>query len=211
MFFALLSPWHSESSISTFSPFLFVTLDNAIYNWPWQKTCFDKYNPTVFRDWPWLLFMVIAKQTERGYCLLFSTNGHLESLGDIMIRGMYTFWPTCVSVIIFASMYLFPSWVIVILVPLHKPADWLMFWRSITGRPTFSLSSWFGIPGNFKLMRNVVGFHAAACRCFAHVVWAMVHHFFAFYLAHYVLIYLSYHFVFFACILFSQGILGLGS
>ncbi|XP_039837989.1 uncharacterized protein LOC120698439 isoform X16 [Panicum virgatum] len=28
-------------------------------------------------------------QTERGYCLLFSTNGHLESLGDIMIRGNF--------------------------------------------------------------------------------------------------------------------------
>ncbi|XP_039837985.1 uncharacterized protein LOC120698439 isoform X12 [Panicum virgatum] len=27
--------------------------------------------------------------TERGYCLLFSTNGHLESLGDIMIRGNF--------------------------------------------------------------------------------------------------------------------------
>ena len=111
----------------------------------------------------------------------------------------------------FVLIYLFPSWFIIILVPLHNVGDWLMFPSSITGWPTFSLSSWFGIPGNFKLMRNVVGFHAAACRCFAHVVWAMVHHFFAFYLAHYVLIYLIYCFIFLACILFSQEILGLGS
>ncbi|XP_039837975.1 uncharacterized protein LOC120698439 isoform X3 [Panicum virgatum] len=30
--------------------------------------------------------------------------------------------------------------------------------RSITGSPTLSLSSWFGIPGNFKLLRNSVGY-----------------------------------------------------
>ncbi|WVZ57033.1 hypothetical protein U9M48_007477 [Paspalum notatum var. saurae] len=29
---------------------------------------------------------------------------------------------------------------------------------SITGRPTFNLSSWFGIPGNLKLLRNSVGY-----------------------------------------------------
>ena len=114
----------------------------------------------------------------------------------MMMRDMYTFWPTYVPVIIFALIYLFSSWFIIILVPQHKAGDWLIFSRSITGWPTFSLSSWFGIPGNFKLMKNVIGFHAAACRCFAHVVWAMVHHFFTFYLVHYVLIYLSYHFVF---------------
>jgi len=39
-----------------------------------------------------------------------------------------------------------------------RPADWLMFRRSTTGMPTFSLSSWFGIPGNFKLFRNSVGY-----------------------------------------------------
>jgi len=158
MFLALFSPGHSVSLIRTFSPFLFVTLDNATYNWPWQNTCLDKYMPTLLRDWPWLLLIVIAKQTDRGYCLLFSTNGHFESFGDMTILGMYTFSPTWVPVIIFASMYLFPSWVIVIRVPLHRPADWLMFRRSTTGMPTLSLSSWFGIPGNFKLFRNSVGY-----------------------------------------------------
>ncbi|WVZ61549.1 hypothetical protein U9M48_011406 [Paspalum notatum var. saurae] len=70
----------------------------------------------------------IAKQTDRGYCLLFITNGHLVtvSLGDMMIRGI--------------------------------PADWFIFRRSITCRPTFNFSSWFGIPGNFKLLRNSVGY-----------------------------------------------------
>ncbi|XBI65372.1 hypothetical protein VPH35_045241 [Triticum aestivum] len=32
-----------------------------------------------------------------------------------------------------------------------------MFRRSITGKPTFSLSSWFGIPGKVILLRNSVG------------------------------------------------------
>ena len=47
-----------------------------------------------------------------------------------------------------------PSALFQVLVPLHKPADWFMFLSSITGRPTLSFSSWFGIPGNFKVLRN---------------------------------------------------------
>ncbi|XP_044971351.1 uncharacterized protein LOC123432763 isoform X3 [Hordeum vulgare subsp. vulgare] len=86
-----------------------------------------------------------------------STNGHFESLGDMMIRGMYTLSPTCVPVIICVSMYLFPSCVIVILVPLHKPAAWLMLRSSITGKPTFSVNLWSGIPGDVKVLRNSVG------------------------------------------------------
>ena len=151
----------------------------------------------MFRDLPDLALIDGHCEADRGrFCLLFSMNGHLESLGDMMMRDMYTFWPTYVPVIIFALIYLFSSWFIIILIPLHKAGDWLIFSRSITGWPTFSLSSWFGIPGNFKLMKNVIGFHAAACRCFAHI-WSMVHHFFTFYLAHYVLIYLIYRFIFF--------------
>jgi hypothetical protein len=63
----------------------------------------------MFRDCPWLLFIAIAKHTEIGYCLLFSKNGHGDSVGDMIILGIYTLSPTRVPVIIWASMNLFPS------------------------------------------------------------------------------------------------------
>jgi hypothetical protein len=57
------------------------------------------YSPTLFRD-SLALFIVIAKHTEIGYCLLFSKNGHGDSVGDIIILEIYTSSPTLVSVII---------------------------------------------------------------------------------------------------------------
>lgn len=48
--------------------------------------------------------IVIAKQTVIGYCLLFRTNGHTHSFGDMVILGIYTFCLT--SVFLLLSVHL---------------------------------------------------------------------------------------------------------
>ena len=40
-----------------------MTLDIATYNWPWLKTSYGKNKPTLFKNWLWLLFIVIANDT----------------------------------------------------------------------------------------------------------------------------------------------------
>ncbi|KAM3212539.1 hypothetical protein ACQJBY_065541 [Aegilops geniculata] len=109
MFLTTSSSLLSSSSTATRSPSLFVTLEKAMYNCPYVKTCLGRYSPTLIRDWPWILVIVIAKQIDIGYFLLFRINGHTDSVGDMTILGIYTFSPTCVPVIICALMNLLPS------------------------------------------------------------------------------------------------------
>ena len=71
-----------------FNPSLFLTLDNATYNWPCVKTGSLKNNPTFESDWPWLLFMVIAKHTASGNCRRWKVKGILLSEGVNDILGI---------------------------------------------------------------------------------------------------------------------------
>jgi len=59
----------SSSVNKIFNPFLDVTLETATYSWPCEKTGWGRYIPTFCSDCPWLLFIVIANDTEIGNCL----------------------------------------------------------------------------------------------------------------------------------------------
>jgi len=137
-----------------FRPFLLVTLDIATYNCPWLKTGFGRYTPTCFKDWPWLLLIVIAKHTEIGNYRLFKRNGHFDSLGDNVILGIKTCAPILVLVMIFASMTHVPSLVITNLVPLQTPAFWFRFQSNMIGKADFNFNLWFGNPGNPNVFKN---------------------------------------------------------
>ena len=69
-----------------------------------MKTGCGKNRPTLFKDWPWLLFIVIAKETEIGNCLCFRMSGHFNAVGDKIILGIKTLEPIFVPIIIFASI-----------------------------------------------------------------------------------------------------------
>ena len=90
-----------------------------------------------------------------------------------------------------------PSTLFQVLVPLHKPADWLMFLSSITGRPTLSFSSWFGIPGNLKVLRNSLVYMCSIPFVVAAHTESQLRYVTSspFYLAHDIFIYLIDHFV----------------
>ena len=145
-FLVVLSLFPSSLSINIFNPFLSLTLDKATYNWPWLKTGFGRYKPTFENDCPWLLFMVIAKQTITGNCLRYILNGNLVFDSVSSISGMNTLLPVCVPVMISASITWLPNCVTRSLIPLHSPNDWSIFLTRITGTSTFSLISWFGTP-----------------------------------------------------------------
>jgi len=56
-----------------------VTRDIATRNWLWEKIEDGKYYPTCFRDWLWLLFIVIVKETNQGNCFRWNLKGILVS------------------------------------------------------------------------------------------------------------------------------------
>lgn len=126
MFKTMFSLGCSSSVVRIRMPFLLVTLERATYNCPWVNTCFGRNSPTCSRDCPWLLFMVMAKHNDIGYCLRLRTNGHFDSEGDNVILGMRIFSPMLEPLITSPSTNHLPSCVIFILVPLHRPAPWLM-------------------------------------------------------------------------------------
>ena len=82
----------------------------------------------------------MAKQMARGNCLLWSLNGHFDSLGAgvITILGIVTFVFACVPDIICASTDHLPRLDMRRRVPLHSPADWFRLRISITGVPILS-------------------------------------------------------------------------
>jgi hypothetical protein len=92
-----------SSSSKIFRPFIDVTLDIATYSWPCDKTGCGRYTVTCFRDFPWLLLMVIANHTDIENCLRWNLKGILVSEGDRDSLGIYTLSPIFVPVITFAS------------------------------------------------------------------------------------------------------------
>ena len=65
-------------------------LENATYNWPWEKTGVGRYIPRrMGMLWPWHLLMVIAQARRTGYWCRRSVNGRsLEPAESQQIRGM---------------------------------------------------------------------------------------------------------------------------
>jgi hypothetical protein len=81
--------------------------------------------------------VVIAKQTDNGYCLRFSINGHFESLGDMMIRGANVRSCNYLCFDVLGSKLCYR-----LLIPLHKSAAWLIFRRILPSKATFSFCWW---------------------------------------------------------------------
>ena len=127
MFLTTSSSLLSSSSIITSSPSLFVTLEKATYNCPCVKTCLGRYSPTLFRDCPWLLLIVIAKQTNIWYFLLFRTNGNVDLVGEMTTLAIYDFLPHVFQLLSVCFDESSAKLTIVILVPLHNPALWLIY------------------------------------------------------------------------------------
>ena len=149
------------------NPSLVVTQDTTTYNWPCVNTCLGRYKPTCLRDCPWLLLIVMAKHGAKGSCRLLSLNGHLDSFGDIIILGIVTFCPIFVPEMMSPLMDHLPRRVTINLVPLHRPSIWFRFLRSITGAPSLNRMSWLGMPLNFKLFKNSVGYRTSSSFVFA--------------------------------------------
>ena len=53
----------------------FETLENATYNWPWEKTGWGKYIPILLNDCPWLLLMDMQNANLTGNCRLLRIKG----------------------------------------------------------------------------------------------------------------------------------------
>jgi len=109
--------------------------------------------------WPWLLLIVIANATRTGNWWQRKTNGQSVPEGDMMMQGMNTHLSTLYPVMISISMTRWPNLLIINLVPLHNPIDWLRLHNKRIGTPTLSSSSWFAIPLNYKVFRNSTGYN----------------------------------------------------
>lgn len=84
-------PW--SPAIKILIPPLFVTLDSATYSWPWLNTGLGRNKPTCDNVCPWLLLMVIAKETIRGNCRLWNLTAKVELDGTKVNLGMNTWSP----------------------------------------------------------------------------------------------------------------------
>lgn len=89
-------------------------------------TC-GKYKPTFKSDWPWLLLIVMANETEIGYCFLTILRGKRLSGGVIHNLGMITCFPKLVSLMICVWMEFCVNLRTCSLVPLHKAFAWSIF------------------------------------------------------------------------------------
>jgi len=81
-------------------------------------------------------------------------NGQSVLEGDMMMWGMNTRLPTLFHVMISISMTRSPNLLIINLIPLHNPIDWLRFHNKRISTPTLSSNLWFAIPLNCKVFRN---------------------------------------------------------
>lgn len=110
--------------------------------------------PTCLSDCPWLLLMVIAKQTDIGNCRRWNLKGILVSDGSNESLGIKTFSPILLPVITFPSSTYLPIFVIINLVPLQRPVVGSKFLISITGTPTFNRILWSGSPKALIVFKN---------------------------------------------------------
>ena len=132
--------------IRTFKFFFDVTLENATYNCPWEKTGIGRYKPTQFNVCPWDLLMVIANAGCTGNWWRLKVKGSSVSEGDIIMRGMKTRLPELFPVIISASITCFWKWQQTNLVPLQRLSEGWILHNSIIGVPNFNISLWGGRP-----------------------------------------------------------------
>ena len=82
-FVVVLERLPSSSQTTTFNPRLLFTLERATYSCPCVNTGRGKYKPTLESDCPWLLLIVMAKETDIGYCFLTILRG--KRLSDEVI------------------------------------------------------------------------------------------------------------------------------
>jgi len=131
----------SSSVISIFIPLLDVTREIATYSWRWENMNCARYTPTCLSDYPWLLLMVIAKHTDMGNCLHWNLKGIMVSDSVRHSLGMYTFLQCCTPFYLLSlwlQVYIYlPIFVIINLVPLHRPEAWSKFLSNITWTPTY--------------------------------------------------------------------------
>ena len=74
-----------------------------------------------------------------------------------LMRGIRASRPAWEPVRTLASITLDLNFVTMSLVPLHSPLAELRLRRRITGQPTFSRSSWAGIPANVRVFKYSCG------------------------------------------------------
>ncbi len=123
-------------------------------NIPWEYTGDGKYTLMLFNVWPWLLLIVITNAIQIGNWWWCKTNGQSVPEGDMMMRGVNTHLPTLFPMMISASMTHWPNLLIINLVPLHNPIDWLKLHNKRISTPTLSSNLWFTILLNCKMFRN---------------------------------------------------------
>ena len=144
----------SPIPISTLIFWYEVILDRATYNWPCENTGWGKYIPTLSKDCPCDLLIVIENATLTGNWRRFRLKGNLLSDGVNVIRGINTCLPICDPVIISALMTLLWNPWQINLVPLQRPSDGFKFHKSMIGIPSFSFNSPGGSSGIFNDLRN---------------------------------------------------------
>lgn len=97
---------------------------DATYNCPWEKHGFSRLTTQTLNDWPWDLFMVIAKASRTGNCSRLNPN--YMSVGTIRIRGINTSYPLYFPFRMVASMTLFSNFFTASRLPLQG-RGWLIF------------------------------------------------------------------------------------
>jgi len=94
------------------------------------------------------------------YCALKTHLIHkllgIKKLCDI---HSFTRLPTLFPMMISASMTHWLNLLTIILVPLHKPIDWLRLRNKRIGTPTLSSNLWFVIPSYCKVFINSTGYN----------------------------------------------------
>ncbi len=77
----------------------------------------------------------------------------------MMMRGMNTRLLTLFPMMISVLMTRWPNLLIINLIPLHNPIDWLRLCNKRIGTPTLSSSLWFAILLNYKVFKNSIGYN----------------------------------------------------
>ena len=115
---------------------LFLVSDNATQSIPCEKIKCWGCSPTVFKDWPCDLLVVIAKQGCMGNCFRWNWNGSIVSEDWSVMRGIMcrspAYGPTATSTLTF-----FPQLITKHLIPFISVGV-CNNRRSITGIPTSS-------------------------------------------------------------------------
>ena len=106
--------------------------------------------------WPYDLLMVMQQGRRAGNWYCCSLNGSLvlEFTESILSMNSCSSPHTPVSISMCSTVSYTAQ--ILSIVQMHKPSRVLRFCNSMATAPTFSLSSWGGMPVGFKLFRNLM-------------------------------------------------------